>query len=74
MKNGLGHDVYAGLKPMLSTWKPFGLTQRVEFIRLSRTEAGTRRSPADSKMKNGLGHHVNETVFVFVKSTMHRQV
>ena len=50
---------------LLSTWKPFGLSvaRRVGFNRLSRTEAGIYS--ADSEIKNGLGHHVNETVFVY---------
>lgn len=29
-----------GLKSSLSTWKPFGLAQRVRFSGLSRTEGG----------------------------------
>lgn len=36
---------------MLSTWKPFGLAQRVHFSGLSRTEAGIY--PAELKMENG---------------------
>src|SRR5215204_4150309 len=35
-----------GINPSLSTWKPFGLDDRVGFIRLSRTEAGLQ--PAES--------------------------
>jgi hypothetical protein len=41
----------AGLKPTLSTWKPIGLTERVGFSRLPRTEAGIYPAEAQSEGK-----------------------
>ena len=41
---GAGHNARGGSR-LLSTWKRFALAQRVEFIRLSRTEAGLCEAP-----------------------------
>ncbi len=71
MKNGLGRNVNAGLKPHAQNVEALRADERVEFtlapdasagVRLSRTEAGIY--PADLRMKNGLGHDVNGSVFV----------
>ena len=40
MKNGLGRNVNAGLKPLAQYVEALRADERVEFIRLSRTEAG----------------------------------
>ena len=40
MKNGLGRNVNAGLKPLAQCMEALRADERVEFIRLSRTEAG----------------------------------
>ena len=40
MKNGLGWNVNAGLKPLAQNVEALRADERVEFIRLSRTEAG----------------------------------
>ncbi len=40
MKNGLGCNVNAGLKPLAQFMEALRADERVEFIRLSRTEAG----------------------------------
>ena len=48
MKNGLGWNGDAGLKPLAQSMEALRADERVGFNRLSRTEAGTLRSPADS--------------------------
>ena len=40
MKQGLGRNVHAGLKPLAQYVEALRADERVEFIRLSRTEAG----------------------------------
>ena len=40
MKNSLGRNVNAGLKPLAQFMEALRADERVEFIRLSRTEAG----------------------------------
>lgn len=40
IKNGLGRNVNAGLKPLAQYVKALRADERVGFIRLSRTEAG----------------------------------
>jgi len=63
MKNSLGRDVNAGLKPLAQCMEALRADEQVGFNRLPRTEAGFQS--ADSKVENGLGRKVNETVFVF---------
>ena len=65
MKNGFGCNVNAGLKPLAQYMEAISTSsihrlradERVEFIRLSRTEAGIY--PADLRMKSGLGRNVH---------------
>jgi len=61
MKNGLGRNVNAGLKPLAQNMEALRADGRVGFNRLPRTEAGFQS--ADS-MKNGHGGNANEAVFV----------
>ena len=48
MKNGLGRNVNAGLKPLAQNMEALRADGRVGFNRLPRTEAGFQS--ADSKM------------------------
>jgi hypothetical protein len=71
MKNGLGRDLNAGLKPLAQCMEALRADGQVGFNRLPRTEAGFQ-SAADSKVENGLRHNVNQTVF-WLAELAHRE-
>jgi len=70
MKTVSGCDVRAGLKPLAQNMEALRAEERVEFIRLSRTEAGIY--PADLGDEKRFRNVMSARPFLILRSILHR--